>query len=192
MNDLTNYYGVRDKISSVDLIEWRSNKPIGETIRWVTGQNVNHTSGAVWPQFLTGFPSAHVESSDPRLYVYEAAAEGMRLTYLSEALSKFDGQVFWVPLKPAYNSFRLQALNEIQKLDGKPYDFKSLVMNLWRRVRLGDSSVYCSEAWHIVFRNIGLIPPDFSPTGKPKHAGCGLWPGEFEKTGLFSEPKRIL
>jgi hypothetical protein len=184
------YQQYRDRIRTGDLVEWKSFKPIGYAIRSITKENVNHTSGAIW---MHSVENAFHGVSDPemRLYVGEAIANGFRSTFLSKEISTFDGEVYWVPLKPEYDHKRLEIIRNVHALEGRPYDYKSLIQNLWRRVPLDATKPYCSEAWHIALVKSGLLESDFSPTGKPKDKRCGLRPGEFYKTGLFLNPIRI-
>lgn len=184
------YDKFRGLIKSGDLIEWRSNTAIGFAIRAVTKQRVNHTSGAIWLQPVEKSYN-HKQSCAPRLYVKEAIGRGFVATYLSHEISKFKGEVWWSALKREYENKRVDIVEEANRLEGIPYDYSSLLRNLWKRVKLGTRTVYCSEAWQIALIRAGLLPHFFSPTGEVEDAGCGLRPGEFGATGLFKPPIRI-
>lgn len=186
---VTPYSLIRHRIQTGDLIEWRANSALGFMIRSVTGKNVNHSSSAIWDQNITGMN--HTCRGDQRLYVGEAIARGYCKTYLSNELKKYDGKIYWSALKPEYDHVRLILAFNLQQLEGRPYDYMSLIRNLWRRVPLNDSELYCSEVNQIGLIRTGLLDKDYSPTGKEKHKGCGMRPGEFGDTGLFEEPIRI-
>jgi len=190
MNNIDLYLSYRSQIKPADLIEWRSNSFIGWAIRAKTGQNVNHTSGAKWMRSIPS-PGSSACWRD-RLYVGEAVADGMKLTYLSEALKIYDGEVYWVPMKPELDRYRRDVIENAECLESRLYDYMSLLTNLVKRVKLDGNKPYCSEAWHIAYQRAGLIPKSFSPTGNQDDAGTGLRPGEFNKTGLFLNPIRIL
>jgi hypothetical protein len=184
------YNQFRDEIKTGDLIEWCANSILGATIRSITKQNVNHTSVAIWDQTIINRPIAELYG-EKRLYVGEAVASGFKKTFLSQELSNYDGEVYWAQLNPEYNDKRLLIAREAHRLKGRPYDYVSLIRNLWRRVPLNAKKLYCSEALQLALIGAGLLDNDFSPTGKQKHAGCGLRPGEFGLTNLYLSPVRI-
>lgn len=187
MCGLITYKEFRTRIKAADLIEFSANSTLGYSIRKVTGKIVNHTTGVDWMHSVEN--AFHGNSSNRmRLYIGEAIDRGFVFNWLSYILENYDGSVYWIKLKDKYDNYRLQIVERAHSLEGRPYDYKSLIRNLWMRVPLDDKKPYCSEAWHIALRDVGLIADDFSPTGKDKDKGCGLRPGEFGMTGLFEDP----
>ena len=192
---MSDYLMYRSMIKTGDLIEWASPAPIGRAIRAVTKKNVNHTSVAIWTQTVekNHISAEHAKQEGPyRLYIGEAVSYGFALTFLSKALQSYKGQVYWSRLSPKHEDSRLGIAKHAQDLEGRGYDYLSLIRNLWRRVPLDATRPYCSEAVHIALIRAGLLDREFSPTGDPKQARCGLRPGEFDRTGLFLPPIRIL
>lgn len=184
MNDLTKYESIRKEIRTGDLIEWQSKSPLGYAIRWFTKRDVNHTSGVV---------SMRVDGVlATRKYILEADSAGFHPAFLSARLANFKGHVCYLKLKRSSNEDRIKFFDKVLELDGRPYDYTSLFRNAYRRVKLGDDTVFCSEAYHLALKRCGWLPCDYSPTGKDKHKGTAMRPGEFGMTGLFNDPVWIL
>jgi hypothetical protein len=182
-NNIDLYYKYQNQLQMADLIEFAASSALGHAIRFCTKMPVNHTAGILIKQL--------VGDTKERRYIGEAVSTGFEDHYLSHVIGHYKGKVYWVRLKPEYDEFRLAIAKRAQELEGVPYDYKSLFGNAFRRIPLDDSKGYCSEDWHIAYRDAGLIAKDFSPTGKPEHKGCGLRPGEFGRTGLFLDPVLI-
>lgn len=174
--DLYNRY--RKFIKTADLIEWRSNTLLGRLIRAKTKQSVNHTSGAVIYTM--------VGTDTIRRYIGEALPEGFVLSYLSDRLKHFKGEVYWSKLKEEYSlDVRVAIAEEALKLEGTPYGYKDLIASLFNAVGTNyKNGVICSEAWHIALVNVGLLQPFFNDSR------C-LVPGQFHLTGLYEESVRI-
>lgn len=164
-------------MQTADIIEWQADTALGHSIRWFTKQNVNHTSG-VAVMNLYGDP-------EKRMYIYEAVGNGVHPMFLSEALRNHKGKAFWLSLKSEYNSYRNEIAKAILEYKVKKYDYKSLIGSAFKRQKLDRTEVYCSELINLALVDVGLLNEDFNN-------GCGLFPGEFEITGLYNPPKRIL
>jgi len=161
---------------TADLIEWRAESLLGYAIRACTKQNVNHTSGIIL--------SSIVGSSIIRRDIWEADERGFHATHLSQAIKNYSGEVYWLQLKSEYNWKRVQIAEIAQSLEGRPYDYWSLIKNIRRPVKLSDRTIFCSEAWHIALLRAGLLSEDFND-------GLALRPGEFGRTNLYKEPVLI-
>lgn len=186
------YSDIRLEIKSCDLIEGASNGLLGPSIRFFTCQNVNHTMGAIWERpCVSGDPNAR-DLMEKRLDVGEAIGGGFTKTFLNEKLESYKGVMYWITLKPEYDYARDRIEYEALQLEGREYDWTSLVRNAWRRVPLDDKKLLCSEAWQFALIRSGILPADYSPTGQLKHAGTGIRPGEFGRTGLYLKPIKIV
>lgn len=170
------YEQYRYQIQTADLLEFRANSLLGWAIRTKTKQNVNHTSGAILYQMVDG--------TQVRRYIGESLADGFHLHYLSEVLKNYDGEVYWLQLKPEYDYHRVSIAEEAIKLEGKGYDYKDLFRLLVKRVNLDSGRVFCSEAWHIALIKSGLLAENIN-------RGEAFVPGEFGLTGLYRTPIRI-
>jgi hypothetical protein len=192
MNDLSTYHKIRPSIRSGDIIEWGANSVLGRAIRSVTKKDVNHSSACIWlrPEIAEHLSMRNL--SIPRLYILESIENGTRLTFLSSKLKEFNGVAYISQLKAEYDSKRNRFAHELLKNESVPYDWTSLIRNLWRRVPIDPERMYCSEQIHWAAIQSGLLESNYSPDGKPEHKRCGIVPGEFGATGLFYNPIRII
>lgn len=174
MIDLYNQY--QDRIRTGDLLEWRGNYLISRLIRFKTKQRVNHTS-IVLRYMLEG-------TLIERRFIGEAVSCGFTQTLLSEKLNGYDGECYWLRLKPEYDNFRGLIAAEAIKLDGIPYDYWSIFRQLRRHVPINGDKLFCSEAIQMACVRAGLI-------GELFNEGIALAPGEMVKMGLHEEPIRV-
>lgn len=184
------YPKARRRIRSGDLIEFASGSLLGKAIRAKTGQQVNHTAVALWMEPKV-WPSDNRHVLAPRLYVLEAISNGFRPTYLSHELADYDGEVYWAPLLDCWESRRGAVMFNACRVEGTAYGYRDLITQFWRRTPLDTSRLFCSEAAQWAFVRSGVLAADYTPTGMAKHAGCGLWPGEFQAAGICDEYRRL-
>lgn len=170
------YQKYQMRIRTGDLIEWAADTALGKAIRFFTKKIVNHTSVSMLLN-VTG-------DDEIRRYIGEALGNGFHLNYLSSSLKNYKGSVYWSALKTNYDDKRIVIAKEAFKLEGKPYDFMSLIRNAAGPVKMDSKDVFCSEAFHIALVKAGLLPDTFNN-------GMALRPGEFGKTGLFEYPIKI-
>jgi hypothetical protein len=186
LNDLSEYQKLRHIIKTGDIIEFAANSIVGRLIRAKTKQVVNHTATALWMQPISSCSvSDHVPDPVLRLYIGEAIANGYHLTYLSSILENYNGHVNWSILKNVDEPKRNEVARRAFALEGRPYDYPSLIANLFRRVPVDDSKPYCSEANQIALIKSGLLSETYND-------GCGIRPGEFQLTGLYEQPTWLI
>lgn len=136
MNDLSAYHRYREKMDTGDLLQWHSDSIIGKLIRLRIGGDVNH-SGLV-------LRVAQYEG-EGRRWTTESLEGGVEAVLLSRRLEKFRGSVWWHPLKPAHQELRKVAGMRMLEMLGAPYDFHSLFRQIFSRVSVDLSSLFCSE-----------------------------------------------
>jgi len=177
MNDLTLYNKVRQDMSTGDMLGWHSYSLIGKAIRLRTvpsdvpedsPMRVNHTSGIIR---LTEY-----EGLDRRVFITEALEHGAVLNLLSRRLERFDGKVFWYPLKPDWSCKRQFVGEQSLSFIGIPYDYEAIAAQLFGPVEVDAKSLFCSEYY---YKSLG-------------YQGQAPTPYELCKLEHFEEPVRIL
>jgi len=170
MNDLSVYNSVKDRMQTGDLLQWKSNSLLGWAIRWKTGSNVNHSC------LVLRFHE--YEDAVGRRFTTEALEHGWVLNLLSRRLEQFDGEVWWYPLKEEFGIPAKRIIIAQNALDfiGTPYDYKSIVKQLFGRVSADAKDLFCSEGVYICYGGQGTAPN----------------PGEMPGLGLFKDPVQIL
>lgn len=123
-----------------DLLQWHGGDLISKIIAWKTGSPVTH-SGMV-------FRLPRPTGQGDRVFTLEAAAFGLYPTYLRRHLSWYlpHGKVFWHKMRPEIEDLGPQAADLLQAYVGLHYDFKDLMRQAWRRVKLDTKKLFCSEA----------------------------------------------
>lgn len=164
--NLYTYY--KDQMKTGDLLEWKSNTPLGFTIRAFTGQNVNHDSLVLR---LTEY-----EGLERRRWTMEALENGTVLNLLSRRLEQFDGEVWWYPLKDEWNPKRGEIGERACKMVGIPYDYPSLFKNAFTRTMADAERLFCSEYCFLSWGLEGEAPV----------------PGKILELGIFKEGVQIL
>jgi len=168
MKDLTAYESVKDAMKTGDLLQWRSNSLIGSLIRWRTKSNVNHSSLVL--------RLSEYEGLERRRFTTEALEHGTVLNYLSRRLEQFDGEVWWYPLKDEWNEKR-QAVGECAlSLIGIPYDYQSIMHQIFGKVSADARSLFCSEYCFICYGMDGKAPT----------------PADMPELGIYKEGVKIL
>ena len=165
MIDLYQHY--RPLLKDGDVLEWGSDGPIGKIIQIRTKSDVSHTSAVIW---LRG-----------RVFTIEAAGKDVHLTYLSRYMQKCRKRLYWLPLKSEHDDKRDAIVDALMDMIGIPYDYPSLFASVVCRVSSDAKRLFCSELVDRALQQAGVIPPR-------KKA---LWPGEFEKLGIFKPRVRI-
>jgi len=165
--DLTIYNTVKDQMRTGDLLQWRSESIIGVLIRWRTDSEFNHSS------LILKF--SEYEGAEQRRYTTEALEHGTVLNLLSRRLEAFKGEVWWFPLKDELNEKR-QSIGEVAlSLIGIPYDYKSIVAQIFGRVSADVRSLFCSEYCFVSYGFTGEAPA----------------PADMLKLGIFKEGVKL-
>lgn len=168
MNDLTQYNEVKNSMKTGDLLQWASFSVIGWLIRWKTKSDVNHSSLVI--------RLAEYEGLERRRFTHEALERGVILNLLSRRLDRFNGKVWWYPLKDEWDE-RRQRIGELALAwTGVPYDYKSIADQLISSVSAEATALFCSEMCFMAYGFTGKAPT----------------PGEMSGLGIFKEKVQIL
>jgi len=169
--DFKTYLRWRPYIWTGDLLEWQSKTALGWLIRKFTGRDVNHTS------LVIRFTSFDQE----RVYNLEALARGVYPNLLSRRLEHHRGKVYWLQLRPGYDSQRVGIAREAMKYVGLKYDYGSLLKQAISRVSAQTDAFFCSELCYQAGVEAGLpIKQEFAPR-----------PGGFGEMDVYRERIRI-
>ncbi len=169
------YEEVRDSIKTGDLCEFRSARGvIPWAIRKKTGKDVNHSATFVWQ---------HVAGFIPRLFIVEAVAEGVEARLFSRRYERFEGDIFWSPLKSEHDGLRSHVEYWLwtQVGSSKEYDFEALLNYAVGRVVLDDTHLFCSECCQLALVEAGVCAP----------TEFALAPGELSQLGVYEERVQI-
>lgn len=165
--NLTIYNQIKDQLKTGDLLQWRSNSVIGSLIRWKTESDVNHSSLVL--------RLGEYEGKDRRRFNLEAMEHGTVLNYLSRRLEAFDGECWWYPLCDSWNEKRGFVGEMALSLIGIPYDYGSIMRQVFASVSTEASRLFCSEYCYISYGFTGTAPN----------------PGEMPKLGIFKEGVKL-
>jgi hypothetical protein len=161
-----------------DLMEFAGDAWISKAIRFFTKKDVNHTA-ILW----------HVDefkSIKDRKFIMEALDLGIEINLMSCRLKKYEGEVYWYPLKEEYHKYRDEVAGICLLAEGRTdeirYDYLSLVRNMWRKVNVDvKKHSFCSEFCQWVLQTAKVIEK------QPK----ALRPGEFDKLGIYESRVKI-
>ena len=164
------YLEIEPKIQTGDLIELRTNSVVGWIIRLWT-HSVNHSTLTVRP----------LSEQDNRVHVVEAVWASVKLNLLWQRVIECNGKIYWSPLKEEFDDRRCLIEEFLLSLRGKPYDFQSLLFNIFGRVSVETMALFCSELVTVALVDAEIIEKqEWSPR-----------PGEFDKFNCFGETVRI-
>lgn len=135
MNKLNKYLRIRDEIDTFDRLEWHSNSLLGKAIRWKTGDWSNHT----------GVIIRFHEYESAGIFTIESLEGGVDPNRLSVRLNNFNGQVRLYKLKPEFHHLRKSLGEASLSFEGIKYDFLSIARQLFHKVKLNPSKMFCSE-----------------------------------------------
>jgi len=172
-NDLTVYNKYKDCMKSMDGFGYKSNELLGKTIR-IWSPDWNHAGLFIPLDSHSGF--------NCRNWTLEAVKPRVHLTLLSKKLEKYNGEVWWFPLKDKYDPLRQMGERFILDYEGTDYDFKSLFKNMFGWVSLNAFQLFCSELDFFGYRHMGIVKGVKAPTPS----------GLFRKYPIFKEPVKII
>jgi hypothetical protein len=176
MNDLSEYYKIRNTIKTGDHLGWKSDCIVGHIINIFAPGPINHSELVIRLNF---------EGLEKRRFSGGAAIGGVSLHMLSRQLEKYNGEVYWYPLKDEYNEIRPKIASFIlQKVDIR-FDYYNLFKNALGRVSTEDSRFFCSEVVNWAYVNAGI------DTGFPLN-GKAPTPADIDQFAIFKEKVRIL
>ena len=159
---INRYKELRPYMRTGDVLEWSTTKPVGRIIQRFSGKDVSHTSGVFYLQDYD------------RMLTVEAIGTGSSFTRISEVMESHN-HMYWLQLKPEYDSKRLDIAQAQIDLLGTGYDFLSVGKSLFGHVSTDARKLYCTELIQFSFEQVGII--------KPREKAS--WPGEVEDWGCF-------
>ena len=170
MNNMYMYELVKKDMKTADMLQWHSNSILGAVIRLKTQKhrsdyekendiNINHTSMLI--------RLSEYEGEERRRWTQESLEHGVVLNLLRRRLERFDGHVWWYPLKPEYNEKRLEAGRRAMAIIGAPYDYQSLFRLIVSKVSVEARNFFCSEnyLWCLGYDGIALTPNEMPKLG---------------------------
>ena len=120
--------------------------------------------------------------SENRRWTSEAIGGGVGPRYLSKVLENYHGHVWWYPLKPEFEDYRKEIGMAATELFGTGYDFQGIFKQVFARVSLNLSRLWCSEYIQACYLKAKLTD-----------ILVGLYPSEIpEKIPIFLEPIQII
>jgi uncharacterized protein YycO len=192
MKSLVAYKQIRDQIKTGDMLEWRSRSALGYVIRFFSGENKNHTGKAFVFDNYGNCEGNHI-------FTLEAEPDGIENNLLSAQLEKFDGEVYWSPLKPEFDHLRHKGIDWALQCVGTPYDFKSLFKQALVKVSADARKFFCSEYYFIYLVICGILPQFTFDTGRKVVVDSVTGkeviapkPGEFDKFKIHLFTRQIL
>lgn len=149
-------------MSLMDGLQWRGNHDLAKAIRFITKEDVNHTSAVI------------IFKEYDRVFSVEAELKrGLDLYPLSNILSEYDGEVWWYPLKEEYKEVSHEAADWLlQRVGVTGYNVRGCLSNIYRVFgkkvsRQVKGSLYCSESYFFSWkkgaklkhlRNVKYVP----------------------------------
>ena len=148
MAKLDYYKAARPRMQTMDLLQWHGRGTISRIIQMKTRSPVSH-SGVI----------TRLKDVD-RVLTLHAVRKGAVPEPLSQLIQRYDGQVWWHPLKKEYQPYVGFAFNYMYDRIGTQYDFGSLVKNLFGKVSANAAAVFCSEyiflGWQFAAIHLGV------------------------------------
>ena len=164
-------------MKSGDLVEFRSTGLLGSIVRKFTGEDVNHSAIV--------FRIDDYKFIKDRVFLIDARSMGLEITAFSERLLGYEGEVYWYKLK-ADDTQRDMLISyaislATKKREDKLYDYAGLFENMFHRVGVDMSKVFCSEVYHVCLMVAGIVPA----------VDQCCRPGEFTRLGVH-EPRKLI
>jgi len=163
----SSYGKVRDLVHTGDIIAYNGRGLLSGAIRLVSGYPT-HVAMVSRTTDTTGiFRIQCIESTSMK--VSGQRIIGVQYTYLSERLQNYDGDIWWLSLKPRYTdriSQRMDYFLDLLKArDGSRYDFCGALREGWDSlfprlfpVKEVDRRFFCSALVTFIFCNMGILP----------------------------------
>jgi len=176
VNNLEKYYKVQHLIRTGDHLGWKSSGIVGKLIRLKTGNTINHSSMAI---------RLNYEGLEKRRYDVGALNRGIEFHMLSRMLEKYNGKVWWYPLKNEYNELRPKIAMKAFEFIDTPYDYGNLFKNVLGRVSTNLAKLFCSEFYNLALWSVGI------DTGWPV-PGKAPTPADVHRMKIFKDKIQIL
>ena len=181
------YLSAKPRIRSGDLIEFGGRSVLARCIQRVTGNPVNHSAIIVRATVCR----------EQHNFLYEADSAGFHPAHLSSRIADHKGLVLWYPLSPLLSFVQDSIAKNILALEGRPYDWASLLLNAFHRQKLNADKLYCSEAIQYGVRTClaEIVSPNkpwaYQMLRRLDNGGYGLFPGELGLTRVWMPPIEI-
>jgi len=142
-------------------------------IAWKTKSKHTHSAMVLSKNGATG----------KRLLIAEALNCGPTVNYLSERVEKYDGVVWWFPLRninvKQRNDANIWVWDKVCTQTG--YDYRSLWKQMFSKVSIDAAQLFCSEMVHIAMMEAKILP----------EALKAFNPGELVLQPCYKKPKRL-
>ncbi len=154
------YSTARPHITTGDAILWKGNGVISRFIRF-------------WTPFIRASLVVRLQEYDnlrERVSLVETLATGLELRLLSKRLAHYDGHAYWFHLESSQEQ-RIQMIEFALTncASGIPYDYDSLVKNIFGRVSDDATRYFCSEFVYETWIKAGLVSAH--PSGSAPRPG---------------------
>lgn len=187
-NDLTEYYKCRNKMAVGDGISFQGTGFVSDAITFFTNQERTHWGNVGdWVEFEG--------TQGIRLPLYEADQGEYNIRALSKKLLFYEGKVYWHPLKPEFNGYRVAMHRKMWDMVGIKYDYKSLLANVFGRQPADESELFCSEAGGVLALEIpheDLLPMADNEYLAALIDGQALRPGGMAKLNIWLPERRLI
>ncbi|SFM85060.1 YiiX/YebB-like N1pC/P60 family cysteine hydrolase [Thermodesulforhabdus norvegica] len=154
------YYTARPHIKTGDAILWKGNGLISRLIR-------------LWTPFSHASLVLRFKRHDTlqdRVFLVEALTSGLELRLLSKRLEHYNGRAYWFHIdvdEKAESAIIDYALTMCAS--GIPYDYGSLIKNIFGRVSADATRFFCSEFVFNTWVEAGIL--SMPPSGKAPRPG---------------------
>jgi len=188
MNDLTEYYRVRDEMGVGDGISFKGTGFVSDAISFFTGQERSHWGNVGdWVTFSG--------TREHRLPLFEADQGEYNIRSLSKKLMSYEGEAYWHRLKSEFNGWRVNMWRKMWDMVGIKYDYKSLLANIFGRQPAEESELFCSEAGGVLVLEIPnevLLPMIDNEYIAALLDGQALRPGGMSQLSIWEPEVRLI
>lgn len=145
-NQLIEYYKVRDKMHTGDLLQFSGNGKISSLIKWKTKGLFSHSAMV--------FDSIDYN----RKMVFSAEPRGFMPLPLSDYLLNYNGKVWWFQLRDDWDIKRIEIGGRLLDMSGIGYDYGSFLKQIISKVSADMRDLFCSEAVFLALGFTGIAP----------------------------------
>lgn len=155
--ELSDYYGIRDRMRTGDLLSWDSDSLVGYMIQEFSKSDVNHSG------MVIRFPTFDKH----RVFIIEALEHGVVLFPLTERLMGHQGKVYWHRLDHRFDLHRKTVAMKALSVVGTKYDYVSLFEQIFARVEVDPKRFFCSEFVFWAWKEGGVPVPEVKHAPRP-------------------------
>jgi hypothetical protein len=178
LSGLELYDAVKSKMDTGDVIAWHTHSLVSSAIMAFTKGEFSHVSGILRLR--------ECEVGDRRFHS-EATPQGILPNLLSHRLDRFDGEVYWYPLKEEFGVVRNVMAQRMSELFGVGYDYATLTKMAVADTGVDEAKLICSEYVQLYLaRGVEALG------GVPDFMNKVLDPQEVVELTFYKERVRIL